>query len=151
MICLTSRSLTPSQAVACMICAILFTWLFASAFAIPLQTPTNPPADGKHTITVNFNYDFSKTPSCSERIRKACVVQFNVYDISAGAKSPTKLFSVPAPPGETRPANGISGMSQRLLLQPGKHQLAVTAQMPDGKESKVDARSTWVDIPDGPK
>ena len=74
-------------------------------------------------------------------------MQFNVYDISAGAKSPTKLFSVPAPPGETKPANGISGKSPRLLLEPGKHQLAVTAQMSDGKESKVDATSTWVDIP----
>jgi hypothetical protein len=115
-----------------------------------LQTPTNPPADDKHTITVNFNYDFSKTPSCSEQIRKACIVQFNVYDISAGAKSPTKLFSVPVPPGETKPAHGIS-MSPRLLFEPGKHELAVTAQLPDGKESKVEATSTWVDIPDDPK
>jgi hypothetical protein len=78
-------------------------------------------------------------------------VQFNVYDISAGAKSPIKLFSVPAPPGETKPAHGISGKSPRLLLKPGKHQLAVTAQMSDGKESKVDATSTWVDIPADPK
>ena len=142
MICLTSGSLTPSQAVARMMCAILLTWILASAFAVPWQTPTNPPADGKHTITVNFSYDFSETPSCSKQIKKACIVQFNVYDISAGAKSPTKLFSVLAPPGETKPAHRISGKSPRLLLEPGKHQLAVTAQVSDGKESKVDATST---------
>jgi hypothetical protein len=110
-----------------MMCVTLFRWALASAFAIPWQTPTTTPADGKHTITVNFSYDFSKTPSCSEKIKNACIVQFNVYDISAGAKSPTKLFSVPAPPGETKPAKGISGKSPRLLLEPGKHQLAVTA------------------------
>jgi hypothetical protein len=147
-----SGPLTPSQAVACMMCATLFTWVLASAVAIAGQTPTNPPAavaapaDGKHTITVNFDYDFSKTPSCSRRTKKACIVQFNIYDISAGAKSHTKLFSIPVTPGETKPASGITGKSPPLLLEPGKHELAVTAQMSNGKESDVYATTTWVDI-----
>ena len=135
--------------------AMLLTWVLAS---MACQTPTNTrradisaPADGKHTITVNFNYDFSKTPSCSETTKKMCVVQFNVYDISAGLKSRRNLFSVPAPPGETKLVKGITGKSPRLSLDPGKHELAVTAQMSNGTESNVDATTTWVDIPPNPK
>lgn len=104
-----------------------------------------------HTITVNFNYDFSKTPSCSATVTKSCVQQFNVYDISSGAKSRAKLFSIPAPSGQTGPVKGITGKSPLLAFEPGKHKLGVTAQMSNGKESFVEASTTWVEIPVPPK
>jgi hypothetical protein len=145
---------------------VVFIFAFASALCYAAEAPAQPapqtqspqphpstppaapaPASAKHTITVNFNYDFSKTPSCSATVTKSCVQQFIVYDISAGAKSRYKLFSVPAPPGQTVPVKGITGKSPLLSFEPGKHKLGVTAQMSNGKESFVEASTTWVEIP----
>jgi hypothetical protein len=101
----------------------------------------------KHTITVNFDYDFSKTPACSKTVTKACIQQFIVYDISAGLAVRTKLFSIPVPPGETKLVKGLTGKSPLLLFESGKHRIAVTAQMAGGKESDIDASITWVEVP----
>jgi hypothetical protein len=147
---------------------VLLVFIFAIAFGAPAQadkeSPAQPqsppkqtsatqaaPASAMHTITVNFNYDFSKTPSCSATVTKSCVQQFNVYDISSGAKSRAKLFSIPAPSGQTGPVKGITGKSPLLAFEPGKHKLGVTAQMSNGKESFVEASTTWVEIPVPPK
>jgi hypothetical protein len=123
----------------------------AGAFSRPPQTASSPapqPApSSKHTITVNFDYDFSKTPACSKTVTKACVQEFIVYDISAGLTVRTKLFSIPAPPGETKLVKGITGKSPLLLFESGKHRIAVTAQMAGGKESDIDASMTWVEVP----
>ncbi len=115
-------------------------------------TPAAAPASasdtsGKHTVTVTFNYDFSRTPSCSAKVTKHCIHQFNVYDVSAGAKKRVKLFSIPATPGETKAVPGIKGSSPLMVFEPGKHKLAVTAQDANGKESNVDADTTWVTVP----
>jgi hypothetical protein len=106
-----------------------------------------PAASSKHTITVNFDYDFSKTPACSKTVTKACVQEFIVYDISAGLTVRTKLFSIPVPPGETKLVKGITGKSPLLFFESGKHRIAVTAQMADGKESNTDASMAWVELP----
>jgi hypothetical protein len=48
------------------------------------------------TVTVTFDYDFSRFPACSTKITQKCVQQFNVYEVSA--KPPIFLFTVPVPP-----------------------------------------------------
>jgi hypothetical protein len=65
----------------------------------------------------------------------ACIAQFNVYDLGAG--KPVKLFSIPAPPGAHSLIKDIVGKSQPLTIGRGKHMLAVSAQMSDGKESNM--------------
>ena len=37
----------------------------------------------KHTVSVEFSYDFTLIPACSSTVAKKCIAQFNVYDISA--------------------------------------------------------------------
>jgi hypothetical protein len=112
-----------------------------------MQTQVKARPTSKHTITVTFNYDFSKTPSCSATVKKSCVQQFNVYDLSAGFETRTKMFSIPVEPGQTKLVNGITGKSPLLMFEPGRHKLGVTAQMAGGPESPVEASTTWVVIP----
>jgi len=104
-----------------------------------------PPPPVKHTISVKFDYDFTSNHACSSDLKKKCVARFNVYDIS-GTK-PYKLFTIPAPAGANGPVKEISGDSQPLLFEPGKHLLAVTAQFESGEESSPYACSVWVQIP----
>jgi hypothetical protein len=42
---------------------------------------------------------------------------------------------------------GISGESQPLLFESGKHLVAVTAQKDSGEESSAPASAVWVKIP----
>jgi hypothetical protein len=108
------------------------------AFATPAQS-------NKHTVSVEFSYDFTLVPACSSTVAKKCIAQFNVYDISAG--KPIKLFSIPAPPGAKGPVKSITGESQPLLFESGKHLLAVTAQMVSSEESDPHACTVWAQIP----
>lgn len=66
----------------------LSTVLFATVFVARVQG-----TDSQHKITVTFDYDFTQTPVCSPGIAKACVHQFNLYDISAGITKRAKLMS----------------------------------------------------------
>jgi hypothetical protein len=99
----------------------------------------------KHAVTVTFDYDFTVTHACSAAVTKKCVAQFNVYDISGG--KPYKLFTISAPSGAKGPVKGISGDSQPLLFESGKHLFAVTAQTAGGEESSPRACSTWASVP----
>jgi len=132
---------------------ILLALVFSAALTsfVPMsaymQSQVKAHASSKHTITVTFNYDFSKTPSCSATVTKSCVQQFNVYDLSAGFETRTKMFSIPVEPGQTKVVNGIKGKSPLLAFEPGRHKLGVTAQMAGGPESPVEASTTWVVIP----
>jgi hypothetical protein len=99
----------------------------------------------KHTISITFDYDFTAMPACSPTVKKKCVTQFNVYDISGPKRY--KLFSIPAPAEASGPVKGISGSSDPLLFEPGKHLLGVTAQTDNGDESSPYACSTWTRIP----
>jgi len=109
-------------------------------------TPTPaPPAN--HSITVNFDYDFGKTPACSPSITAKCVQQFNVYDISGGpVLNRIKLFSVPVPANASGKVRGITGTSPQLSFETGTHFLAVTAQPPTGNESNPVVCMTIVNI-----
>jgi hypothetical protein len=99
------------------------------------QRGTDPPATGSplHSITVQFDYDFTKTPACTAKVTTACVQKFNVYDISGD--KPYLLFSIPAPQNAQGVMKGISATSPRMWFAIGKHRIGVSAQMPDGEKS----------------
>ncbi len=106
------------------------------------QEQAQPP---KHTIVVKFDYDFTAVPACSQKVSKKCIAKFVVYDISGG--KPYKLFEIPVPADASGAVKGISGESQPLLFESGKHLLAVTAQKDSGEESSASASAVWVKIP----
>jgi hypothetical protein len=85
------------------------------------------------TISVQFDYDFTKTPACSANVKGSCVQKFVVYDISVG--KPYFLFAVPVPQNAHGVVKGIMATSPRLLFAAGKHRIGVSAQMADGRES----------------
>jgi len=99
----------------------------------------------KHTITMKFDYDFTAMPACSQKVSKKCIAKFVVYDISGG--KPYKLFTIPVPPDASGAVKGISGESQPLLFEPGKHLIGVAAQKDSGEESSPFASAVWVTIP----
>jgi hypothetical protein len=99
----------------------------------------------KHTITITFDYDFTAMRACSPKVAKKCIAKFVVYDISG--KKPYKLFTIPVPADATGPVKGITGKSELLLFESGKHLLAVTAQNDSGEESSSYACSVWITIP----
>ena len=94
----------------------------------------------KHTITVKFDYNFTPTPACSQKVTKKCIAKFVVYDISGG--KPYKLFEIPVPADASGAVKGISAESQPLLFEPGKHLVAVTAQKDSGEESSAPAAAS---------
>jgi hypothetical protein len=107
----------------------------ASAQSSDTRKGTDPPGaeSSQHSITVQFDYDFTKTPACTEKVTKACVQKFNVYDISG--EKPYLLFSIPAPQNAQGMMKGISATSPRMWFAVGKHRIGVSALMPDGEKS----------------
>lgn len=99
------------------------------------QSGPNPAPSGSamHSITVHFDYDFTKTPACSTKVTTACVKTFDVYDISGD--KPYFLFSIPAPQNAQGVMKGITATSPRMLFAIGKHRIGVSAQMPNGEKS----------------
>lgn len=122
--------------------AALLALVLAIALAAGGQT-----ANRKHTITLTFDYDFRLTPACSSKITQDCVQQFVGYDISAGVAKRTKLGVIPLPSNPKGLVRRISGTTPPLLFESGKHLFAVTAQMPNGKESDPDSCTAWADVP----
>ena len=103
-------------------------------------------AQSRHTIKFTFDYDFGITPACSAEVKKGCVQQFNFYDISGGFATRVKLGSLPVPTGAKGLVRGISFTTERRLFSPGKHMVAVSAQLADGMESDVSRCSAIVKI-----
>jgi hypothetical protein len=93
----------------------------------------SPPGSAMHSITVTFDYDFTKTPACSDKVKTKCVAKFSVYDISEG--KPIFLFSVLVPAEAKGLVKGIAASSPRMAFVVGSHRIGVAAQTPDGKES----------------
>ena len=108
------------------------------------QSPSQSQSS-KHAITITFDYDFTAMHACSPKVSKKCIAKFVVYDISG--KKPYKLFTIPVPADASGPVKGISGQSEPLLFEAGKHLLAVTAQKDTGEESNTYACSVWITIP----
>ena len=118
-----------------------------SSAQTPAQTPPPETTHGQHTVTVTFDYDFGLTPACTKKIIKSCVQQFVAYDISAGAKQASFLFPIPLPANPVGAVKGITATSPKLDFESGKHLISVTAQGPDGRQSKKSVCSTWIVIP----
>jgi hypothetical protein len=97
--------------------------------------PRGPAGSATHTITVKFDYDFTRTPVCGGKLKlkDSCVSSFIVYDIS-GPK-PYRLFSIPAPADAKGMMKGITATSPRMLFVIGKHRIGVAAVSASGKES----------------
>ncbi|HXX14865.1 MAG TPA: hypothetical protein VEJ47_08170 [Candidatus Eremiobacteraceae bacterium] len=125
-----------------MIAHRLLAIVFVGVFALNAQKPP-----GTHTITVTFDYNFRATPACSPTVTQRCVKQFIIYDISAGIPKRAKIGAIPVPPGATGFVKGISGTTEPLLFDPGKHRLAVSALMADGTESDLRLCTIVVQIP----
>jgi hypothetical protein len=99
------------------------------------HTGTNPPPAGSamHSITVQFDYDFTKTPACAAKVTTACIKTFDVYDISG--EKPYLLYSIPVPANAQGLMKGITATSPRMLFAIGKHRIGVSAQMANGEKS----------------
>ena len=100
----------------------------------------------RHKITVKFDYDFRVIPACSLEMKLPCIQQFNLYDISGGIPKRVRLGSIPVPAGASGLVKGIAGTSELHLFSPGKHMIAVAAQMPNGAESDLSACTRIVKI-----
>jgi hypothetical protein len=118
-----------------------------SAAADKQAAATAAPGHGLHSVTVTFDYNFTLTPACAEKLRERCILRFVAYDISAGVAHRAKLFEIPVPDGAKGQMHGITATSPKLDFESGKHLLAVTAQGPAGVESEHQAASVWVVIP----
>ena len=107
----------------------------ATAQGSGTQHGANPPAAGSamHSITVQFDYDFTKTPACTAKVTTACIKTFDVYDISG--EKPYLLFSIPVPANAQGLMKGVVATSPRMLFAIGKHRIGVSAQMPNGEKS----------------
>jgi hypothetical protein len=111
------------------------------------QAPPRKEGPSMHSITVKFDYDFGRTPACTDKIKKRCIQQFVVYDISAGEASPSQLFTVPVPPDANGLVSGITGTSPKLSIASGSRRLGVVAHEPDGKESRPGSCTIWISVP----
>lgn len=113
----------------------------AAAAQQPL--PENDPAN-RHTVSIAFDYDFKKNPSCAEKpALKTCIKQFDVYDVSGER---FRLFSIPVPKDATGIAKGITGQSPPRIFLPGTHFLSVTAENALGIESDVNGAKIRVEV-----
>jgi len=117
--------------------------VLVSALSGSTQT-TQPPL---HSITFTFDFDFTAIPACSPKVTKGCIQQFNFYDISRGIAKRGKIGSMPVPAGATGLVKGISAETEPALFGPGKHRLAVAAQMASGEESDLAKCTIMVTIP----
>ena len=102
------------------------------------------------TVTVKFDYDFSRFPVCSAKVTQKCVQQFNVYEVSA--KPPIFLFSIPVPPKAKGKMTGITGSApQKQSFFTGPHRFGVTAKGPGlNYESDPYLAMTFAEVlPDG--
>jgi hypothetical protein len=119
----------------------------------PQQTP---PADAWHCITVQFQYDFSKTPPCAgSKPKHPCVAQFAIYETTAGTNKKHRIFlfyvPLPAKPSGVVQVTGESPKQIDFVL--GAHKLSVGALDDTGKDSHMkfcDSCATWINVQAGP-
>lgn len=112
---------------------------------VPAEQPA-PPTAAIHSITVAFNYDFTKTPACSATVTTGCVSKFKVFDISDPTKPPYWLFTIAVPAGASGKTNPIKASSARMSFEIGRHRLGVSAVTPEGGRSDPALCSTIVSV-----
>jgi hypothetical protein len=95
------------------------------------QTAEQQPQVVQRTVTVTFDYDFSKYPPCSAKVTKKCIQQFNVWEVSDPAKQ-LFLFTVPVPPDAKGMVKGISWTApKKRSFFTGPHRFGVSAKTPE--------------------
>ncbi len=112
--------------------------------AAPGPTAAGPPS-AVHSISVAFNYDFTKTPACSATVTTGCVAHFVVYDISLPGIQ-HQLFSIAVPPGAAGKTNLIRAQGPKLPFVIGKHKLGVSAVTPENVQSDPSLCQTIVTV-----
>lgn len=118
-----------------------------SAVQVPTQAASasqaaeQPAQVVQRTVTVTFDYDFSKYPPCSSKITKKCIQQFNVWEVSDPAKQ-VFLFTVPVPPDAKGMVRGITWTSpKKRSFFTGPHRFGVSAKTPEpGPRGESDPR-----------
>jgi len=117
-----------------------------------VQSPTQEPV--AHTISVSFDYDFDRTPACTEKITRRCVQRFVVYDISSGANHAYPIGTVALPDHPYGQKRAIPGKTDPHVFESGRHLIAVTAQEPEPQPHPLESNTvgcasctTWVNIP----
>lgn len=103
------------------------------------------------TVTVTFDYDFSRFPACSAKITKKCIQQFKVYEVSANI--PIFLFSIPVPTNAKGKVTGITGSApQKHPFFTGPHRFGVSAigLAPDGESNPYQCVTFAQVLPDNP-
>jgi len=126
-------------------------------------SPTNPTSSSiepakqgsaPHTISVTFDYDFDRTPACTEKIKRRCVLQFVVYDISAGSNHAYQIGTVALPDHPYGQRRAIPGKTDPHIFESGKHLIAVAAQEAEPQPHPLESNTvgcasctTWVNIP----
>lgn len=118
-----------------------------STLVVSLLSTSFQTSQHTHRITFTFDYDFSVTPACSQEVKRACVQRFNFYEISPGISKRELLGSIPVPRDAKGLVKGISGTTEPFPFEPGKHRVAVAAQMPDGTESDLRKCTTIITTP----
>lgn len=109
------------------------------------QASAQPPQSSVfHHISVQFDYDFTKTPACSQTVKTACVQKFGVYDIST--RKPYFLFAVPVPANAHGMMKDITASSPCLLFAVGRHRIGVAAQPPTGPDSPLHECKAVVEV-----
>ncbi|HTQ97976.1 MAG TPA: hypothetical protein VMH89_14285 [Candidatus Acidoferrum sp.] len=113
----------------------------------PASSQTAPAAaDGKHRISFTFDYDFRNTPACTKKTATHCVKRFVLYDLSAGIEKKTTLGTAPLPE-HPKGLMHVSATTDPILFDPGRHLIAVSAEMDDGTQSDPRRCTTIVKVP----
>jgi hypothetical protein len=95
------------------------------------QTAEQQPQVVQRTVTVTFDYDFTKYPPCSAKVAKKCIQQFNVWEVSDPAKQ-LFLFTIPVPPDAQGMVKGITGTApKKRAFFAGPHRFGVSAKTPE--------------------
>jgi len=122
----------------------------------PASSPAGPATQGPvpHRISVTFDYDFDRTPACTEKIKRRCVQQFVVYDISAGPSHPYQIGVVALPDHPFGQRRAIPGKTDPHIFESGRHLIAVTAQEPEPQPHPLESNTVgcasctaWVKLP----
>lgn len=105
------------------------------------QAAEQQPQVVQRTVTVTFDYDFSKYPACSAKVTKKCIQQFNVWEVSDPARQ-VFLFTVPVPSDAKGLVKGITGTSpKKRSFFTGPHRFGVSAKTPaPGPRGESDPR-----------
>ncbi len=116
------------------------------------QSPTQAPVP--HTISVSFDYDFDRTPACTEKITRRCVQKFVIYDISSGANHAYPIGTVALPDHPYGQRRAIVGKTDPHVFESGRHLIAISAQEPEPQPHPLESNTvgctsctTWVNIP----